>query len=207
MDFITKTAAYLFSAAVGFFSPGAVAPAGSPVLAPASSPAVSQVQKLQGKTVPDFSMKLTDGRTLTAKELRGKVVLLDFWATWCGPCREASPLMDEFFTKYNKKGLVVIGADVMENKPGPSFAKQYRAEHKYQYYFSYDNDPLFEKWDLAGVPTFVLIDHTGKVTYVADYYNSEVEKALRAKVPSAVEARNNAASAPLSLPKFFEWVW
>lgn len=207
MEFISKTAAYLFASAVGFFSPVATPPAASPVLSPTSSPATSQVQKMLGKTVPDFSMKLTDGRTLTAKEMRGKVILLDFWATWCSPCREASPLMNELFVKHNKNGLVVIGADVMEEKPGPSFAKAYRAEHKFQYYFSYDNDKLFEKWNLAGVPTFVLVDHTGKVIYVADYYNDKIEKELRAKVPAAVDARNAAAKAPLTLPKYFEWIW
>src|ERR1700735_2737100 len=99
-------------------------------------------------------MTTIKGKRLTTKQLRGKVVLFDFWATWCGPCKAASPAMDQLQKHYGKDGFVVIGADVLENAPGPSGAKNYAKSHGYGYTFTYDNNGLARTLNINTIPAF-----------------------------------------------------
>ncbi|MBS1706385.1 MAG: TlpA family protein disulfide reductase [Armatimonadetes bacterium] len=116
------------------------------------------------KAVPAFKMTDLKGKVHTNKSLAGKVVLLDFWASWCGPCKKASPLMQKLHDKYAKKGLVVIGVNTSE-EPGKSkaTAASYAKEHKYTYNFTFENDALAKSWGVTGIPYFVLIDKKGVV--------------------------------------------
>lgn len=141
-----------------------------------------KVAAWKGKKAPAFSMKSTAGKTLTNASVKGKVVLLDFWATWCGPCKAASPAMQSLHNKYNAKGLLVVGANGWENannKPvtnDPSFAKKYAAEHKYTYTFTYGNDGLMKTLGMTGIPTFILIDRQGIVREVWTGYGPNSQK-------------------------------
>ncbi|MCC6404749.1 MAG: TlpA family protein disulfide reductase, partial [Fimbriimonadaceae bacterium] len=60
-----------------------------------------------GKPMPSFSMTALDGTKVTNETLKGKAYIVDFWATWCGPCKKAAPIMQELHAKYNESGLVV----------------------------------------------------------------------------------------------------
>lgn len=180
MESITKFAAILFSIAAGMVG-------GAPVhKAPVPKPPVQQpvrgVKALENKQIPAFSMKTIDGKKITDQTLRGKVVVLDFWASWCGPCKEASPVMDMLQKKYAANKVQIIGVNCLEEKPGSSFAKKYQAQHKYSFTFTFDNDPITKKWDIAGVPTFVVIDRKGKVAYTADYWTPQIKTDLIAVV-------------------------
>ena len=116
------------------------------------------VENLQGKMLPAFTMTDLNGKKITSQSLRGKVVLIDLWATWCGPCQKASPVMQSLHNKYGGRGLVVIGANTWENndKTGAN-ARKYRDQHKYTYLFTYNND------DLAKAAVFVVkaLHHRG----------------------------------------------
>lgn len=125
----------------------------------------ADLTKLKGKPVPAFSMKTFDGKTITSASLKGKVVILDFWATWCGPCKAASPTMQALHQKYASKGLVVIGANMGEEDGGKEAAK-YPKKHKYTYTFTKGNDDYASKLGVQGIPCFVFIDKTGKVASV-----------------------------------------
>jgi thiol-disulfide isomerase/thioredoxin len=110
-------------------------------------------------------MKDTAGHKVTDKSLRGKVVLLDFWATWCGPCKLASPAMQELHKKYAKQGLVVIGANTGDGgsvTAAPTYAKQ----HHYTYMFTTANDGYATKLNITGIPAFVIVDRKGVVRRV-----------------------------------------
>ncbi|MDR3691916.1 MAG: redoxin family protein [Fimbriimonas sp.] len=122
------------------------------------------LKTLVGKAAPGFTMTDTHGRKWTNQSLKGKVVLLDFWATWCGPCKRASPVMQKLHAKFGSRGLVVIGAETLENG-APAGAKAYAAEHHYTYTFTTDNDPLTTKLGIGAIPAFVLIGKNGKVVY------------------------------------------
>ena len=64
---------------------------------------------------PDFTLKSTGGNNLRLSEMRGQVVLVNFWASWCGPCRQEMPLLDELQNKYSKLGFTVLGVNVDKN--------------------------------------------------------------------------------------------
>ena len=140
---------------------------------------------LQGKSVPAFKMTDIKGKSFTDKSLRGKVVVLDFWAMWCGPCKKASPVMQRLHEKYGKQGLVVIGAETMENG-APAGAKNYAKEHKYTYTFTSNNDAFTQALGIQAIPAFVIVGRDGKVKRVQtgvtanidDLYNS-FEKTIK----------------------------
>ncbi len=135
-----------------------------------------------GKPAPAFSMTDLNGKKHTNKSLKGKVVLVDFWATWCGPCKAASPTMQEWHTKFSKKGLVVIGANAFENTLDKKYAAAYAKEHKYTYTFTWGNDKMAEAWGAESIPMFVLIDKKGVVQHVAVGFGPTEKKALADKI-------------------------
>lgn len=136
---------------------------------------------LQGTKMIPFSMKGYDGKTLTNASLKGKVVIFDFWASWCGPCKKASPTMQRLHAKYAKDGLVVIGANVMESNM--KAALSYPKEHGYTYTFTKDNDALGKKLGINGIPAFIFMDKTGKISQVQTGFgpalDAEFEKTVR----------------------------
>ena len=117
-----------------------------------------------GKPLPKFAIVSTKGERLTNASLKGKVVLLDFWATWCGPCKAASPAVQKIHDAYGAKGLRVIGADTFET--GPSGAAKYAKEHGYTYTFGLKGDGLATAMGATGIPLFVLVDKKGIVRNV-----------------------------------------
>lgn len=130
---------------------------------PVFSQGGSSLSKLVGKTAPTFKMKDVKGKTHTNKSLKGKVVLLDFWATWCGPCKAASPTMQALHKKYASKGLVVIGANTFDGADGLKKSKAYSKEHGYTYTFTYGNDRFAQSLGVRGIPAFIFIGKDGKV--------------------------------------------
>jgi thiol-disulfide isomerase/thioredoxin len=115
-----------------------------------------------GKPAPAFKMTDLSGKTWTNKSLRGKVVILDFWATWCGPCKQASPYMEKLYKKYRSKGLVVVGAETLD-KGDPAQAKAYAAGHGYTYPFTTKNEALTTALGVPGLPSFVIIGKDGRI--------------------------------------------
>lgn len=127
-----------------------------------------QGEALKGKPFPSFKMTDTTGKVHTNASLKGKVVLLDFWATWCGPCKAASPTMQKLHEKYAKQGLVVIGANTFERpNDRAGAAAKYKKEHSYGYTFTKENDKLAQQLGVNGIPFFVFIDRKGVVREVA----------------------------------------
>lgn len=139
----------------------------------------NEIEKLVGKPLSKITMKSTSGNSFTNADFKGKVVLIDFWATWCGPCVKASPIMQKLHVEFKDKGLIVIGANTFEEDSSGAPAKEYAAEHKYTYLFTYDNDALAKKWGIQGIPTFVLVDSTGKVAKTYTGFGDSSEKEMR----------------------------
>jgi cytochrome c biogenesis protein CcmG/thiol:disulfide interchange protein DsbE len=114
------------------------------------------------KKAPPFILTTLDGKRLTNKSLKGKVVIFDFWASWCGPCKMASPAMEKLHKMYADKDVVVIGADDEGGmSSGKQTAKHYKAEHKYTYTFTYDNEGLAQSFGVASLPSFAIMDKKG----------------------------------------------
>ena len=111
---------------------------------------------------PDFTLPQPGGQQLTLSSYRGKVVLLDFWATWCYPCREEIPHFVEFQQKYGDRGLQVIGVSMDDSpEPVPAFYRQYQMN----YPVVMGNAKIGESYGgLLGLPITFLLDREGRIT-------------------------------------------
>ena len=96
--------------------------------------------------------------------LRGKVVLLDFWATWCRPCAITTPSLVRLSHRFRARGLVVIGVNVDQDGPDavPYFVRRYGVD----YPVVYDDGNVSQRYNVRGLPTVVLIDRTGHIRRV-----------------------------------------
>lgn len=109
---------------------------------------------------------LTDlaGREISAASLKGKVVVVDFWATWCGPCVKEIPGYIALQKKYAEKGLVIVGASV--DQAGPAVVKKFVARHGMTYPVGLADDKLVEAFGgFDAIPTTFLIDRDGSIRH------------------------------------------
>jgi peroxiredoxin len=124
------------------------------------------------KMAPNFSLDDSQGKTIQLSDFRGKVVLLDFWATWCHGCKTEIPWYMEFEHKYKENGLAVIGVSMDED--GWKSVKPFVAEHKINYPIVVGNQDLGKLYSVETLPVTLLIDRDGKI---AEAHMGMVEKA------------------------------
>jgi len=114
---------------------------------------------------PDFKLTTLDGKDVTAASLKGKVVVVDFWATWCGPCVAEIPGYVELHKKYAKDGLVIIGVSV--DRGGAAKVKQFADKNGMDYLVAMGDDgalgEAFGGFD--AIPTTFLIDRDGNIRH------------------------------------------
>lgn len=131
-------------------------------------------EKNEGKRLPAFTMTDTNGKKVTNKSLRGKVVLIDFWATWCAPCVAASPMMNRLQRKYASQGLVILGANVMDNSADA--AVKYKKKHGYTYTFTTGGEKLQGALSIQGLPCFVFVNRKGVIADIQTAWSPALEK-------------------------------
>ena len=111
---------------------------------------------------PDFLLKDDAGRAVKLSDYRGKVVLLNFWATWCGPCKIEIPWFMDFETRYKDRGFAVLGISMDEE--GWEVVKPYIADHRINYRILLGNDEVGQKYGgVDSLPTTFVIDRQGRV--------------------------------------------
>ena len=123
---------------------------------------------------PDFTLKSLTGENLKLSELRGNVVLLNFWASWCGPCRQEMPLLEKMHNKYKGLGFTVMGVNVEEDS---SKAKAMAKKDKLSFPVLFDTQSQVSKaYQVSAMPSTVIIDRDGKVRYLHKGYKPGDEK-------------------------------
>jgi len=118
----------------------------------------------QRKPAPDFTLQDGDGNSLKLSDLRGKVVVLNFWATWCGPCALEIPWFIEFEQQFKSKGLEIVGVSMDEE--GWKAIKPYVASHKMNYRVVLGNDSVGQLYGgVDSLPTTFVIDRQGRLAF------------------------------------------
>jgi len=142
--------------------------------------AFSGLVEAKKTAAPDFTLKSRDGKNVRLSDLRGQVVLLNFWASWCGPCRQEMPILDEIHNKYKSLGFSVLGVNLdAKSKKAINYLKDTPVTFPVLY------DP---KGDVSGqygvqaMPSTVIIDKDGNVRYLHEGYKSGYEDDYRKQI-------------------------
>ena len=158
-----------------------------------SARAVNSVKQQQtrsasqiGSEAPDFTLADTQGRPVHLQDLRGKVVVVDFWATWCPPCREQMPHLQQIHQQFSDKGVVVLGIDVGEDGP---LVSQFARASAYTFTLLLGSEPgVTELYFVDGFPTTLVVDRQGKIVYRA--VGGEPPDKLRAAIQKAIQSKS-----------------
>ena len=132
------------------------------------------------KTAPNFTLSDSKGASVRLSDYKGKVVLLDFWATWCHGCKTEIPWYMEFQNKYKDKGLAVIGVSMDDD--GWKSVKPFVEEQKMNYAVVIGNEALAKLYSVDALPVTLLIDRDGKiaVSHAGMVEKDAFEKEIRA---------------------------
>jgi peroxiredoxin len=137
-----------------------------PILASAQS-------ALVGKAAPDFALRSLRGENIRLSEHSGEVVVVNFWATWCGPCRQEMPQLDELYAKYRRAGLVLLGVSLDHQKDR---ATEMAQTLKVAYPVLFDEQRnVSRSYGVDDLPVTLLIDRQGVVRFVSQGYKPGYE--------------------------------
>ena len=129
---------------------------------------------LTGQAAPDFALKSSTGENLRLSEYRGEVVMVNFWATWCGPCRQEMPLLDELYSRYQRVGFRLLGVNIDDNS---AKAMDMVSELGVSFPVLFDMRKEVSKlYQVDAMPVTVIIDREGTVRYVHNGYKPGYEE-------------------------------
>ncbi len=124
---------------------------------------IAQAETLEDMA-PDFTLKSRSGENVKLSELRGDVVMINFWASWCAPCRQEMPLLEEMYKKYAELGFVLLGVNVEEDS---SKARELLREVPVSFPILYDTENVVTKlYKVVAMPSTVMVDRDGKMRYL-----------------------------------------
>ena len=111
----------------------------------------------------DFVLKLFDGSDFRLSDHRGKPVFINFWASWCIPCAEEMPAIEQVYKEYSKKGVIFIGIAIDDTE---TKAKKFIDRFKLSFPIGLDPGEIHKSYPLYGVPTTLFVDKQGKINYL-----------------------------------------
>ncbi len=136
---------------------------------------------------PNFTLKDAVGGAVSLSDLQGRVVMINFWASWCGPCRQEMPLLEAIYQKYEPLGFTLLGVNVEENS---SDGQAWLAERPVSFPVLYDPaNGVSKLYDVIAMPSTVLIDRQGNLRYLHHGYKPGYEDAYMNQVRALVRER------------------
>ena len=133
-----------------------------------SVPGVAVAAATPGSAAPDFSLAARDGGKVRLADLKGQVVMINFWATWCGPCRQEMPLLAQLNTKYEPLGFTLLGVNV---EPDSAAAVTWLKGMPVTFPILFDTDSTVAgSFGVEGMPSTVFVDRKGQVRYIHQGY-------------------------------------
>jgi peroxiredoxin len=122
---------------------------------------------------PNFSLPAMSGGEVSLSDLKGQVVMLNFWATWCGPCRQEMPHLEELYQRYSDLGFTLLGVNVEDDSSG---AGKFLAATPVSFPILFDpTSQVSELYDVVAMPSTVLVDREGNVRFVHHGYKPGYE--------------------------------
>ncbi|HEU4627222.1 MAG TPA: TlpA disulfide reductase family protein [Steroidobacteraceae bacterium] len=117
---------------------------------------------------PQFSLTARGGKTVNLAQFKGQVVMINFWATWCGPCRQEMPLLESIYKKYHKMGFTLLGVNV---EPDAKPAEEYLKAIPVSFPILFDTKSEVSKmYEVSGMPSTIIVDRKGNVRVIHHGY-------------------------------------
>jgi peroxiredoxin len=140
-----------------------------------------------GTTAPPFTLKDLDGKEVSLSDFKDRVVIIDFWATWCHVCEDTSPVLEKIYRKYKEQGLVVLGISLDEGEKGIADVKDFMYNFDLTYTLLMGNRAVARQYFSFGIPTTFILnkDHVIVEKYVGDVFDFDedmftlIEKLLK----------------------------
>jgi thiol-disulfide isomerase/thioredoxin len=140
-------------------------------LAPALATSIEGLHA--GAPAPQFQLTSSSGKPLSLADLKGRIVLVNFWASWCGPCRKEMPLLEQLNRQYRSKGVTLVGVDV---EPDSAAAIDWLKLTPVSFPILFDVDSKVSKlYQVEGMPNTVILDRQGNVRYIHRGYSTGAE--------------------------------
>ncbi|MBI1422639.1 MAG: redoxin domain-containing protein [Gammaproteobacteria bacterium] len=145
-------------------------------------PAVAK--PVSGKA-PEFTLKSRSGKNLRLSDFRGQVVLINFWASWCGPCRQEMPLLENLYKRYSKLGFTILGVNVDTDS---SKANNYLRDITVSFPVVYDvTNAVSKNYNVNAMPTTVIVDRNGNMRFLHQGYKPGYEKDYKKQVVQLIK--------------------
>jgi thiol-disulfide isomerase/thioredoxin len=154
---------------------------------------IPKEQPLSG-LAPDFTLKTFAGQKITLSQLKGKVVLLDFWATWCGPCRESIPHLIQLYKNYRESGFELVGMNL--DKGDGEVVRRFITSMDIPYPVVAAPEEVVRSYQVTGIPVAFLIDKEGKIREKMVGFSGIIAQQLTTKVADLTSQKPYAPTLP-----------
>lgn len=138
-----------------------------------------------GDVAPAWDLKDHTGKSVSLASLKGKVVVMDFWGTWCGWCVKAMPAIEKVHQKYKDQDVVVLGMNVENDKRADPAG--FMRRNKYTYGLILNSEKITKDYKVAGYPTLIIVDQEGKIAAVETGFSPELESTLSARIDALLK--------------------